>query len=202
MTPVRQIRAVFDDDTIIVFQAYSSAIASPAVAHNSFAATPFKLDRMTWIKPSFLWMMYRSGWGTKPGQERVLAVRVSRHGFEDALQRSALSHFDPSVYRDRAAWEERKRVSPVRVQWDPERSMTLEALQWRSLQVGLGGTASEDYVTRWTQSIEDVTDTVRSIHGHVLAGRTQVAQSMLPPERPYPLRHDLAMMIGAAPNSN
>ncbi|MDI8083747.1 DUF4291 domain-containing protein [Salmonella enterica subsp. enterica serovar Kentucky] len=26
---------------------------------------------MTWIKPSFLWMMYRSHWGTKdPGQKR------------------------------------------------------------------------------------------------------------------------------------
>ncbi|WP_422570328.1 DUF4291 family protein, partial [Erwinia billingiae] len=29
---------------------------------------------MTWIKPSFLWMMYRSGWGMKdPGQKRILA---------------------------------------------------------------------------------------------------------------------------------
>ncbi|WP_458785448.1 DUF4291 family protein [Vallitalea sediminicola] len=26
----------------------------------------FKLNRMTWVKPSFLWMMYRSGWAKKP----------------------------------------------------------------------------------------------------------------------------------------
>jgi hypothetical protein len=37
---------------------------------------------MTWIKPSFLWMMYRCGWATKPGQERVLAIQITREGFE------------------------------------------------------------------------------------------------------------------------
>ncbi|WP_216092858.1 DUF4291 family protein [Candidatus Marithrix sp. Canyon 246] len=26
---------------------------------------------MTWIKTNFLWMMYRSEWGTKQGQETV-----------------------------------------------------------------------------------------------------------------------------------
>jgi hypothetical protein len=29
----------------------------------------------TWVKPSFLWMMYRSGWATTPGQERILPAR-------------------------------------------------------------------------------------------------------------------------------
>jgi hypothetical protein len=47
---------------------------------------------MTWIKPSFLWMAYRSGWGTKPGQERVLAIKIKRSGFEWALMHSSLSH--------------------------------------------------------------------------------------------------------------
>lgn len=47
---------------------------------------------MTWIKPSFLWMMYRCGWGTKEGQETVLAVDISRRGFDWALKHSCLSH--------------------------------------------------------------------------------------------------------------
>ena len=50
---------------------------------------------MTWIKPSFLWMMHRSGWATKPGQERVLAIEITRAGFEWALSHAALSHYDP-----------------------------------------------------------------------------------------------------------
>ena len=41
---------------------------------------------MTWIKPSFLWMMYRCGWGLKEGQETVLAVEITREGFEWALR--------------------------------------------------------------------------------------------------------------------
>ncbi|WP_390624194.1 DUF4291 family protein [Fodinicola feengrottensis] len=64
--PARQVRAAYDDDTIIVYQAYASAIAEPAVTAQAFVP-PFKIERMTWIKPSFLWMMYRCGWATKTG---------------------------------------------------------------------------------------------------------------------------------------
>lgn len=82
--PLRQIRALYDATTITVYQAYSPAIADAALRAGAFVP-PFKEARMTWIKPSFLWMMYRSGWGTKPGQERTLAVRITREGFEAAL---------------------------------------------------------------------------------------------------------------------
>lgn len=41
---------------------------------------------MTWLEPSFLWMMYRSGCAQKEGQERVLAIDVTRSGFEWALR--------------------------------------------------------------------------------------------------------------------
>ncbi len=70
--PARQIRACYTADIITVYQAYSPQIAAAAVVAGRFVA-PFKRDRMTWIKPSFLWMMYRCGWATKPGQEHVLA---------------------------------------------------------------------------------------------------------------------------------
>jgi hypothetical protein len=67
MIPERQIRASFTDHSIRVYQAYPAEIAEPAVTEGRFVA-PFKRDRMTWIKPSFLWMAYRCGWATKPGQ--------------------------------------------------------------------------------------------------------------------------------------
>lgn len=60
---------------------------------------------MTWIKPSFLWMAYRSGWGRKPGQERVLRIDITREGFEWALANSCLSHFDPSVHKGHGDWK-------------------------------------------------------------------------------------------------
>ena len=60
----KEIRAVYTENTIRVYQAYNEVIAKEAVKIGTFGPG-FKLDRMTWIKPSFLWMMYRCGWGQK-----------------------------------------------------------------------------------------------------------------------------------------
>lgn len=118
-TPKHQIRATYDAETITVYQAYSPAIADPAVAAGTFVP-PFSLTRMTWIKPSFLWMMYRCGWASKSGQERVLAIRITRGGFESALSQACLSHFNRDHHADHDAWRDALRRSPVRIQWDPE----------------------------------------------------------------------------------
>jgi hypothetical protein len=61
--PERQVRALFDEETITVYQAYGHEIADAALEAGTFVP-PFKRDRMTWIKPSFLWMMHRSSWAT------------------------------------------------------------------------------------------------------------------------------------------
>ena len=70
----RQIRAVFDADTIRVYQAYNDKIADAAVAANSFSAPLeaglWSSDRMTWIKPSAVWMAYRCGWTTVSSRPR------------------------------------------------------------------------------------------------------------------------------------
>ncbi|QDY09369.1 DUF4291 domain-containing protein [Micromonospora sp. HM134] len=91
--PERQIRARHSATTVTVYQAYPPDIAVPAVAAGRFVA-PFKRERMTWIKPSFLWMMYRCGWATKPGQERVLSIEITRAGFEWALGRAVDRYVD------------------------------------------------------------------------------------------------------------
>jgi hypothetical protein len=195
--PQRQVRAVFDDATIVVYQAYPPAIADAALAAGMFVP-PFKRERMTWIKPSFLWMMYRSGWATKPGQERVLAIRITRAGFEEALAASCLSHFDRSVYHDAAAWTARKRQSEVRVQWDPERTSSGSPLPHRSLQVGLSGRAVSAYIDEWIVGIDDVTEQVHHLHGLLRSDPDAVA-AILPPESAYPLPDDVVHVIGATP---
>lgn len=189
--PLREVRADFDEETIVVYQAYAPAIAVPSVAAQRFVP-PFSRERMTWIKPSFLWTMYRSGWATKPGQERVLAVRMSRPGFEQALSSACLSHFDPDLYPDREAWQERLVSTPVRIQWDPERDAALAPLAWRSLQVGLGRDVVPAYVDEWVVRLEDVTERVRLLRN--LPARERVD---LPLERPYPLPADIAALIGS-----
>ncbi|OAT12920.1 hypothetical protein BDBG_08204 [Blastomyces gilchristii SLH14081] len=134
------IRAQHTPTTITIYHAYSPSIANAAVAAGKFVA-PFKRGRMTWIKPSFLWMAYRYGWATKKDQKRVLALEVTREGFHWALAHACPSHPSPHLYADQATWEKRKEESPVRVQWDPERDFEFRALEYRSLQVGLKGEA-------------------------------------------------------------
>ena len=51
-----KIRAFYTEDKIRVYQAYNEDIAREAIKRGTFGSN-FKLDRMTWIKPSFLWMM-------------------------------------------------------------------------------------------------------------------------------------------------
>ncbi|WP_370120061.1 DUF4291 domain-containing protein [Streptacidiphilus sp. MAP12-33] len=195
--PMRQIRAAHDDDTLTVYQAYSPAIADPALAAGTFVA-PFKRERMTWIKPSFRWMMYRSGWGGKPGQERVLAVRIRRGGFEWALAHACLSHYDRDLHAGAAAWKAQLRESPVRIQWDPERSTNQQELPHRAIQIGLTGEAVHRYVDEWIVGITDATALAHEAHALVRAGDPAGADTLVPAEPPYPLPDALRTRIGAS----
>src|SRR6266567_7211175 len=192
----RQVRASFTDRDITVYQAYSPQIADAAVAAGTFVA-PFKRDRMTWIKPSFLWMMYRSGWAAKPGQERILAIQITRDGFEWALAHAALSHYEPGTYDSQQQWAETKQASPVRVQWDPDRSLSLVPLSHRAIQVGLSGEAVTRYLSQWITSITDITPLAKSIHRHVSADDLDTARAHLPAESAYPLPASISTPIRA-----
>jgi hypothetical protein len=194
--PARQVRAAFDDRTITVYQAYSPQIAAAAVAAQTFVA-PFKRGRMTWIKPSFLWMMHRSGWATKPGQERILAIQITRDGFEWALAHAVLSSYEPGTHASQEQWAEHKRTSPVRVQWDPDRSVALAQLSHRAIQIGLSGEAVDRYLDQWITAISDITPLTERIHRHISARNFAVARAELPAERVYPLSDALTANLGA-----
>jgi hypothetical protein len=197
MFPHREVRALHTATTIRVYQAYSPEIGDAALRAGTFVA-PFKRARMTWIKPSFLWMAYRCGWGRKPGQERVLGIDITRAGFEWALRNAALSHPDPALHSDDAEWRTQVHTRPVRVQWDPERNLRHGALTHRSIQIGLSGAAVDNYVDEWITAIVDVTPTMREIGTLVQAGDLDAAGALLPAERPYPLSGDLAATVGAS----
>ncbi|MEW1860674.1 DUF4291 domain-containing protein [Streptomyces sp. NPDC088194] len=183
--PRQQIRAVHTASTVTVYQAYAPEIGGPAVRHGRFPAA-WKRDRMTWIKPSFLWMMYRCGWGTKEGQETVLAVEITRDGFEWALEHACLAHYDPALHPDHDAWKRELKRAPARVQWDPERDLHLRPLPHRSLQLGLAGDAARRYADEWTVDVTDVTALAHEVHAHVRNGELEAARHLLPAERPYP----------------
>lgn len=193
----RTIRAHYTAETIRVYQAYHPGIADSAVKNQTFLPPHFKMERMTWIKPSFLWMMYRCGWASKKGQERVLAIDISREGFEWALANSCLSHFRKGFHRDEAAWRREKERSPVRIQWDPERDLRLEKVeQLRAIQIGLSGEAVNRYTGEWIRKIEDITAFCQEVKEWVERGELSKAKDLLPEEMEYPVSKVLETRLG------
>ena len=128
--------------------------------------------------------MYRSGWGLKDeGQKRILAIDITRDGFEWALAHSCLSHADPSMNKEE--WEHLKNSAPVRIQWDPERDLLLQPLPHRAIQIGLSKEAVELYVNQWICRITDVTPLAQRIHALAANKQFEAATALLPEERPY-----------------
>lgn len=189
-----EIRADFDRETLVIYQAYSPVIADAAVKAQRFVP-PFSFQRMTWIKPSFLWLMHRSNWGQKGGQERILAVRIKRAGWEKALSLAVLTSFEPSVFRSAEEWREQFQQAKVHLQWDPERSLRGAGLPYYSIQVGLSRHIIREYVEEWITSIEDFTPRVRKIYDHLQRGQADKAKRLLPPERVYPVNAEMARRL-------
>jgi hypothetical protein len=151
----QHILAQYDDETIIVYQAFCPGIGRFAVEHGFFGGD-FKYSRMSWIKPNFLWMMYRSQWGQAEGQELVLAVRLRRQFFNALLARAVPSSFDAQAFDNRDAWSAAVARSDVRLQWDPDHLPTGEKCERRAIQLGLRGAALEAYGKREIVQITNV----------------------------------------------
>lgn len=183
-TPERQIRAFYKPEFIRVYQAYSDDIAEVALTNQTFVSPPLKMERMTWIKPSFLWMMYRAGWGKKDeGQRRILAIDITHDGFAWALAHSISSHRPDDL--SLSEWTQLKIDQPVRIQWDPERDLHLNPIAHRAIQIGLSGEAVIRYVEHWIVEITDVTKLASTIHEKVKSGQLDEATALLPKETPY-----------------
>ncbi len=195
--PYRQIRAVYNQRTIRVYQAYSNAIADTALQYGRFVSPPFNMERMTWIKPSFLWMMYRAGWGKKEAnQKRLLAIDITRTGFEWALSCAYLAHYESSMPCSYEQWQQQTARSNVLMQWDPERDIHLHPLSYRTIQIGLRDEALRRYVYDWIESITDITWLANTIYGYLDKGDIETALNMLPEEQEYILNEETQRRIG------
>ena len=188
----REIRAAHDDEGLFVYQAYRPEIGDYAAEHGRFGQG-FQLDRMTWIKPSFGWMLYRCGYGMKPGQEVVLRIKISHEGWREMLAGAVLSHYDRKVHDDEPEYRRALKRSECRVQWDPDRTLGLGRMERRAIQVGLRGGLVGGYVNEWTLGIEDVTDLAQEVKAAV------AARSPLPPvpeETTYDVSDDIRQRLG------
>lgn len=177
----RHIMAHYDDVHIVVYQAYRHSIADYALTHQQFGGD-FSFSRMSWIKPNFLWMMFRSGWAGKEGQERILAITLQRTFFDRLLAAAVASGFQGSGFDSKEAWQSAVAGSDVRLQWDPDHDPFGMPVQRRAIQLGLRGATLEEYGTSAIVRIEDMTGFVKEQHAHV-AGDCE--DLILPRERAY-----------------
>ncbi len=155
----RHILAHYEDESIIVYQAYRPAIGSFAAKHGKFGGE-FSYSRMSWVKPNFLWMMYRSGWGTKEGQEITLALRLSRRFFESLLAQAIRSSWDRSMFATEELWSQAVDRSSVRMQWDPDHDPAGTALERRAIQLGLRREVLEAFGQRELLEVIDLSEFV------------------------------------------
>ena len=258
LPPYRQIRALHDVDTITVYQAYKSSIATAAVRTQKLNASPdFSPRRMTWVKPSWCWMMYRSGYAAKDArQDSILAIKMRHDDFVGLLRRAELTHgrgqetkveegrsgpeneeddqesggaeekrveeesaqqdggtedaepnrLDSSVRRGLKPPSQRRRSrlpksSKVKVQWDPERSPSLEKLPYRSIQIGIPAALSSQWVEEWIVGIEDVTHTAQELKKFLdenprVTTAELVRRGLMPTETEYAVPDDVQGLLG------
>jgi len=189
----RHILAQFDAETIYVYQAYRPAIARYGVEHQRFGGE-FSYSRMSWIKPNFLWMMYRSGWATKEGQEHILAIRLKRSFFDELLRLVVPSTFDSRRFSSHDAWQAAVASSDVRLQWDPDHGPNGNPLDRRAVQLGLRGQTLRRYGEQELVSIEDITPSVIEQRKYLPRSLDKL---ILPEERVYvPADQEAVVAVG------
>ncbi|WP_422107239.1 DUF4291 domain-containing protein [Winogradskyella sp.] len=181
------IMAQYDDEKIIVYQSYRPDIGNFA-AQNQYFGGDFSLNRMTWIKPNFLWMMYRNGWATKVGQEVCLAIHLKRDAFERYLKQAVYSSYQSDLYPTREAWQEQVQNSAIRLQWDPDHDPYGAKLERRAIQIGIRGKEVEKYAKDDILEIEDITPFVKEQYKHVLY--KALDHLMIPEEHPLVFKNE------------
>lgn len=133
----RRISARYGDRTITVYQAFNRAIGECLLDTGRFGEG-FVLTRSTWVKPSFLWMMNRSRWGSAQNQEMVLRIDLDRACFEHLLENAHVS--DPVIGLNHSSEQEFRDYSarhPNCVQWDPDRDAFGRPIERRAIQLGI-----------------------------------------------------------------
>lgn len=156
------------DDHIVVYQAYNHQIADYAVKHQSFGGTDYSYNRMSWIKPNFLWMMYRCGWASKENQERVVAIWINKNDFENILKQAVFSSFNAAHYLNHEQWKDEMAQKEVRLQWDPDHDPSGNKITRRAIQLGMKGMVLEDFGKKQIVAIEDITDFVKQQSQYVV----------------------------------
>ncbi len=168
----KQIIGQIDGNNFIVYQAFNPNIASYAILNQKFGGDHYSFTRMSWIKPGFLWMMYRAGWASKEHQQKILAITISLENFQTILSQATISSYDSELYTTHEDWKYELERTEVRLQWDPDHDPFGKKQERKAIQLGLKGSILKKFCTEWIIKIDDVTDFVKTEYAKVQSGNT------------------------------
>lgn len=171
------------DEFIVVYQAYNKQIAEYATSNQKLGGNHFSYNRMSWIKPNFLWMMYRCGWAEKENQENVIAIWIKKSDFETILDNAVYSSFQENIYQSREQWQSELEQKEVRLQWDPDHDPFGNKQERRAIQLGLKGSILKTFGEEMIQKIENITDFVKTQKQFV--SKNEIENLIVPTEKPY-----------------
>ncbi|OJJ20305.1 hypothetical protein BKI52_17730 [marine bacterium AO1-C] len=191
----KQIYAAYDEEGLYIYQAFKPKTVANAVAKGTFGAG-FNTNRLTWIKPSFAWVLQRTQYATKYRMNAIARIKLSHEGWLHILAQSVPTQFDANRYENEEVWQQALETATVIHQWDPERSLTGKKLDRAAIQVGMRNEElSLKYVNEWILGIEDVTDLAHQI-GAVARDHHPVLPEV-PEEKVYPISEKLQQLLGS-----
>lgn len=167
----KQLIGQAENNSLIVYQAFNPAIAEWAVAHQQFGGPHYSFNRMSWIKPGFLWMMHRAGWAAKEQQQHILAITLPLEHFKTILKEATITMYDPAFFSSQEEWKRELDRTEVRLQWDPDHDPYGQKQERKAIQIGMKGKMLKRFCTEWITGIEDITSFVKTQHQKVLAGK-------------------------------
>lgn len=88
----KHVLAQYNQDHVVVYQAYRPAIGHFAAKHQYFGGE-FELSRMSWIKTNFLWMMYRCAGELSPIKKLPWPYRLRERPLTVFFDKRCRHHF-------------------------------------------------------------------------------------------------------------
>ena len=142
------IYAAYDDEGVFIYQAFKPKTVEIAVELGTFGKG-FGFDRLSWIKPSFGWVLRRTKYATKNRMQAIAKIKISHSAFLEILNQSIETHWNDQLFDKEMDWQRTLNHSDVIHQWDPERDLVGRRLNRQAIQIGLRGNILRKYVSNY-----------------------------------------------------
>jgi len=169
------LNASFDDTTVVTYQAFGEAMAAELLERGGLGGS-WRYDRHTRLTMDWAFIADRYAFGDRLARSRILAIEVSRRGFDAILTAALTMEWNEGLYKTRAGWRLATRFAPVLVEWSTD-----------TPRLVVHGPLVRQLATEWVTGLRDVTDAFRAVRD----------DGVVPPtERRYPIGDDVSARLG------